>query len=123
MAAYRRVYDSRYLQADCQEPGSAAEPYARQSSMGYICIDRLTELFYVPLDTKQVISETLPQANLLAWYGKKQLNLTQQKHAFTNQKKCTTRQNKQKTKARFSHLLRDPAWKRSGSILKAKDYK
>jgi len=32
MAAYRRVYDSRYLQADCQEPGSAAEPYARQSS-------------------------------------------------------------------------------------------
>jgi len=38
-----------------------------------------------------------PQANLLAWYGKK-LNLTQQKHAFTNQKmyyKCTT-QNKHK---------------------------
>jgi len=53
MAAYRRVYDSRYLQADCQEPGSAAEPCARQSSMGYICIDRLTELwFYVPLDTR-----------------------------------------------------------------------
>jgi len=23
MAAYRRVYDSRHLQADCQEPGSA----------------------------------------------------------------------------------------------------
>jgi len=23
----RRVYDSRYLQADCQEPGSAPEPY------------------------------------------------------------------------------------------------
>ena len=33
MAAYRRVYDSRHLQADCQEPGSAPEPYARQSSM------------------------------------------------------------------------------------------
>jgi len=31
MAAYRRVYDSRHLQADCQEPGSAPEPYARQS--------------------------------------------------------------------------------------------
>ena len=29
MAAYRRVYDSRYLHADCQEPGSAPEPYAR----------------------------------------------------------------------------------------------
>jgi len=33
MAAYRRVYDSRHLQADCQEPGSALEPCARQSSM------------------------------------------------------------------------------------------
>ena len=31
MAAYRRVYDSRHLQADCQEPGSAPEPYARQT--------------------------------------------------------------------------------------------
>ena len=36
MAAYRRVYDSRHLQADCQEPGSAPEPYARQSSMRYL---------------------------------------------------------------------------------------
>ena len=35
MAVYRRVYDSHHLQADCQEPGSAAEPYALQSSMGY----------------------------------------------------------------------------------------
>jgi len=26
---------------------------------------------YVPLDTEQVISETFPQANLLARYGKK----------------------------------------------------
>ena len=25
MAAYRRVYDSRHLQAGCQEPGSAPE--------------------------------------------------------------------------------------------------
>jgi len=24
-----QVYDSRHLQADCQEPGSASEPYAR----------------------------------------------------------------------------------------------
>jgi len=29
MAAYRRVYDSRHLQADCQEPESAPEPYAQ----------------------------------------------------------------------------------------------
>ena len=33
-AAYCRVYDC-HLQADCQEPGSAPEPYDRQSSMGY----------------------------------------------------------------------------------------
>ena len=26
MAAYRRVYDSRHLQAGCKEPGSAPEP-------------------------------------------------------------------------------------------------
>jgi len=30
MAAYRGVYDSRHLQADCQEPGSAPEPYANR---------------------------------------------------------------------------------------------
>ena len=36
MAAYRRVYDSRHLQADCKEPGSAAEDYAWQSSIGYL---------------------------------------------------------------------------------------
>ena len=42
MAAYRRVCDSRHLQADCQGPGSAPEPYARQSSMGYLY------LFYLP---------------------------------------------------------------------------
>ena len=36
MAAYRRVYDSRLLQADCQKLRSALEPYARQSSMGYL---------------------------------------------------------------------------------------
>jgi len=38
MAAYRRVYDSRHLQADCQEPGSAPEPYAWQSSIGYLYV-------------------------------------------------------------------------------------
>jgi len=35
-AAYRRVYDSDLLQADCHESGSAPEPYALQSSMGYL---------------------------------------------------------------------------------------
>ena len=45
---------------------------------------------------KQVISETFPQANgvpILPGMEKK-LNLTQQKHAFANEKKCTTTQNK-----------------------------
>ena len=36
MAAYYRVYDSCHLQADCQEPGSAPKPYARQLSTGYL---------------------------------------------------------------------------------------
>jgi len=58
----------------------------------------------------------VPQANLLVWYGKP--NPTQQKHTFTNQNKCTTTQNKhKKTKARFSRLLRHPAWKWRASIL------
>jgi len=45
------------------------------------------------------------------------LNLTQEKHTFANQKKCTTTKNKQKTKARFSRLLLHLAWKRRGPIL------
>jgi len=48
MAAYCRVYDSRHLQADCQEPGSAPEPYARYSSMGclYVCapVDKVSRV-------------------------------------------------------------------------------
>ena len=35
MAAYRRVYDSRHLQADCQEPGSAPEPGTLRSAIEY----------------------------------------------------------------------------------------
>jgi len=56
------------------------------------------------------------QAKTLAWYGKR--NLAQQKHTFTDQQKCTATQNKhKKTKARFTCLLRHPAWKRRGPIL------
>jgi len=42
MTAYRRVYDSRHLLADCQEPGSAPEPYARLPlpSVGLHCIKK-----------------------------------------------------------------------------------
>jgi len=63
-----------------------------------------------------------PQANLLAldWEN---LNLTQQEHAFANQKKCNAKEKNKnkKNKAGFSRLLQHPAWKRSGSILKRKD--
>ena len=38
MTAYRRVYDSRHVQADCQGPGSAPEPYVRQSSTGQLYV-------------------------------------------------------------------------------------
>jgi len=44
MAAYRRVYDSRHLQADRQELGSAPEPYARQSSMGYLYLSTIDQI-------------------------------------------------------------------------------
>ena len=45
MAVYRPVYDSRHLQADCQEPESVPEPYARQSSMGYLYLFLHARLF------------------------------------------------------------------------------
>jgi len=72
--------------------------------------------FYVSLDTKWIISETFPKP--ISWLGVEKLNLTQQKHTFTNQKKCTTTQNKhKKTKARLSRLLWHPAWKWRGHVL------
>jgi len=47
MAAYRQVYDSLHLQADYQEPGSAPEPYARQSSIGYLYFFTSDNLLYL----------------------------------------------------------------------------
>jgi len=61
---------------------------------------------------QKIISETFPEP--ISWLGMEKLNLTQQNHAFINQKKCTTTQ---KTKARFSRILQHPAWKRRGLIL------
>jgi len=55
------------------------------------------------------------QSQSLGLVWKKQ-NLTQQKHTFTNQKNAQHKINTQKTKARFSRLLRHPAWKRRGPI-------
>ena len=58
MAAYCRVHDSRHLQADCQEPGSAPEPYTQQSSMGYLFLLVCTvsgTIFFDILDICKVI--------------------------------------------------------------------
>jgi len=46
MADYRRVYDSHHLQTDCQEPASAPEPYARQSSMGCLYLYLTVRSYY-----------------------------------------------------------------------------
>ena len=54
----------------------------------------------------------------ISWLSMEKLNLTQQNHTFSNQKKCTTTQNKhKKTKPRFSRLLGHPVWKQKGPIL------
>jgi len=54
----------------------------------------------------------------ISWLGMEKQILTQQKHMFNNQNKCTTTQNRhRKTKARLSHLLRYLAQKRRGPIL------
>jgi len=49
-----------------------------------LCITGYWLRFYVPLDTKQVISETF--AKPISWLGIEKQNLTQQKHTFTSQK-------------------------------------
>ena len=62
MAAYRQVYDSRHLQADYQEPGSAPEPYVRQSSIGYLYF--FTSDYFVISEKKQsVIHSPTPLEN------------------------------------------------------------
>jgi len=48
--------------------------------------------FYVPLDTKSVISETFPMP--ISWFAMEKQNLPQQKHIFTSQKKCSLPQQK-----------------------------
>ena len=60
MAACRRVYNSRHLQADCQEPGSAPEPYARKSSMGY---PQCREIVGLPLLFLEIYNPAAGYAN------------------------------------------------------------
>jgi len=72
MAAYRRVYDSRQLQADCQEPGSAPEPYARLSSMSYLLLaaqqtrcQTLSRSWHALLPLFSRVNRRLPQTETL----------------------------------------------------------
>jgi len=48
MAAYRQVYDSRHLQADCQEPASAPGTYARLPLPFFIVVTAAHNLRTVP---------------------------------------------------------------------------
>jgi len=54
--------------------------------------------FYVPSTQNRSFHRRSPSQSLGLVIGMEKLNLTQQKHTFTNQKKCTTTQNKHKTK-------------------------
>ena len=58
MAACHRVYDSHDLQADCQRPGSAPEPYTRQLSTGYLY------LVYCPAATQLCPSATYARSSI-----------------------------------------------------------
>jgi len=78
------IYDDLLLLSNKQN----ATKHRKQDNLRFVQLnwqtavlncDSLTELmFYVPLDTEQVISDTFLPANLLAWYGRKETRPTQQ---------------------------------------------
>jgi len=71
-------------------------------SYGFILIDWYSWGFMSHLTQYRSFRRRSPSQSLGSVWKK---NLTQQKHTHTNQKKCTTTQNKhKKTKARFSRL-------------------
>ena len=45
-SSVHRVYDSRHLQADCQQPGSAPEPYALRSALVWATFTFLPYLLF-----------------------------------------------------------------------------
>jgi len=73
MAAFLQVYDSRHLQADCQKPASALEPYTRQLSMGYLY---LFLLIHTTVDTV-VLYVFLWQGVVSFWNWAGRLNSSQ----------------------------------------------
>jgi len=71
MAAYSRVYDSRHLQADCQEPGSAPEPYRLMTSRTTSIVPRTHSAHYsgipaipyhalVPIPHRGILKVSIP---------------------------------------------------------------
>ena len=66
MAAYRRVYDSRHLQADCQEPGSAPNPMLSNRAWATFTFYLSTELMGVA-GRRVACSEQQPTGTLLVW--------------------------------------------------------
>ena len=93
-------------------------------------IDRLSCGFTSHSTQNRVISETFPQLSQSLGLMWKKLNLTQQTARIhqskqmcrpTSRRLLYTAQNKHKTKARLSRLLRNPHWKRSGSLLEEND--
>jgi len=53
----------------------------------------------------------------ISWHGKEKLNLTQQKHTFTNPKKCSTTQNKNKKKLKPGLVASYDIWPGTGESL------
>jgi len=77
MAVYCRVYDSHHLQADCQEPGSAAEPYATKCSAilvdllrtGYVILHGMLPILCVHNGTLFAIgNESVPIQLAQYWF-------------------------------------------------------
>ena len=54
--------DVSHLQADCQEPGSAMEPYAGQRRMGCLYLFTPSDRFPVPV-------RSAVKSNLTAWFS------------------------------------------------------
>jgi len=55
MATYRLVYNSRHLQADSQEPGSALEPYATLRSVIEYGLP-FTFFYYITVQTLRAVT-------------------------------------------------------------------
>ena len=79
---YCRVYDSRHLQGDCQELGSAPEPYALQLSMGYRTFTFTPKILSFHYTHTHTHTHTQPFNSL--WSGTTRVGRYQKKHSPTH---------------------------------------